>query len=120
MLRAKNSICVAAAPLLALVLAACDQPSALRATGWSDPALMHKINAAYAARDTCLERHVVPADANNSSAQAIAAAAALSCQSQTNALIAVSNPYGDPRVTASIVRDSDFRALRFVLKARGQ
>jgi hypothetical protein len=106
--------------LLPLLLAACEQASAWKAGGWTDPGLMHKINRAYEARDTCLERHVVPADANNSSAQAIAAAAALSCQSETNALIAVSNPYGDPRVTAAIMRDSDFRALRFVLKARGQ
>jgi hypothetical protein len=106
--------------LLPLLLAACEEASAWKAGGWSDPSLMHKINRAYEARDTCLSKHVVPADANNSSAQAIAAAAALSCQSETNALIAVSNPYGDPRVTASIMRDSDFRALRFVLQARGQ
>jgi hypothetical protein len=106
--------------LLPLLLAGCEQPSSWKAGGWTDPARMHKINRAYEARDNCLERHVVPSDANNSSAQAIAAAAALSCQSETNALIAVSNPYGDPRVTAAIMRDSDFRALRYVLKARGQ
>lgn len=106
--------------LLPLLLAGCEQASAWKAGGWTDPRLMHKINHAYEARDNCLSRHVVPSDANNSSAQAIAAAAALSCQSETNALIAISNPYGDPRVSAAIMRDSDFRALRFVLQARGQ
>lgn len=110
----------AAAALLPLLLAACEQPSSWKAGGWTNPALMHKINAAYAARDACLSKHVVPADANNSSAQAIGAAAALSCQPETNELIALSNPYGDPRVSAAIQRDSEFRAVGFVLKARGQ
>jgi hypothetical protein len=116
---AKSSI-VAAAVLLPLLLGACEQASSWKAGGWTNPALMHKINRAYEARDACLSRHVVPADANNSSAQAIGAAAALSCQSETNELISLSNPYGDPRVSAAIRRDSEFRAVGFVLKARGQ
>jgi hypothetical protein len=115
-----NRTVLAVAVLLSLPLAACEQASSWKPGGWSDPALMHRINRAYEARDNCLSKHIVPNDANNSSAQAIAAAAALSCQSETNALIAVSNPYGDPRVTAAITRDSEFRALRFVLEARSQ
>jgi epoxyqueuosine reductase QueG len=38
---------------------------------------------------------------------------------ETNQLIAVTNPYQDPQVTAAILKDSDSKATRFVMLARG-
>ncbi|WP_289295409.1 hypothetical protein [uncultured Reyranella sp.] len=110
----------AALILFPLMLGGCEAASSLRAAGLSDPKLMKSINDAYEARDNCLTANIHLADSGNASAQSLAATAAASCQTQTDVLISLSNPYGDPRVTAAIQKDSNFRALRYVLKARGQ
>lgn len=110
----------AAIVLLPWLLSACDQASALQQAGYSDVKTVQRIDKAFAERDACLARNAVPFDSNNSSAQAIARAVALACQPETDRLIAVSAPYGDLRVAAAIRHDSDFRALGYVLKARGQ
>jgi hypothetical protein len=46
-------------------------------------------------------------------------AAALSCQGETERLIVAANPDYDRKVTASIRQDTEFRALKYVLQARG-
>ena len=50
---------------------------------------------------------------------AIARAVALSCMPETDKLIALTNPFHDPRVTAAILKDNDSKAARYVLLARG-
>ena len=117
MKRARLSL-QAAWVLLPLVLAGCEAASSLKGAGYSTPNQTRHINAAFKERDECLAKNVVPSDANNSSAETIARAAALVCQPETERLIALSNPYSDPRITAAIQKDSDFRALGYVLKAR--
>jgi hypothetical protein len=106
--------------LLPLALAGCEAATSLRGAGLSDPLRMKSIDQAFEARDNCLVENIHLADVYAGSAQSLAATAAASCQTQTDALISVSNPYGDPRVTAAIQKDSSFRAMGFVLKARGQ
>jgi hypothetical protein len=39
---------------------------------------------------------------------------------ETQKLVDVSNRDGDPRAAAAIRKDSEFRAMGYVLKARGQ
>jgi len=41
------------------------------------------------------------------------------CQSQTDHLIAVSNPRRDPKIAAAIRQDSEFRALGYVSRTNG-
>jgi len=106
--------------LLPLLLGGCEAASSLRAAGLSDPLRMKSINDAFEARDNCLAANVHLSDAYGASAQSLAATAAASCQTQTDVLISLSNPYGDPRIAEAIQRDSSFRAMGFVLKARGQ
>ena len=106
--------------VLPLLLGGCEAASSLRAAGLSDPQRMKSINDAFEARDNCLVANIHLADVYAGSAQSLAATAAASCQTQTDVLISFSNPHGDPRVTAAIQKDSSFRAMGFVLKARGQ
>ena len=53
-------------------------------------------------------------------AAAVARAVAQSCVAQTEKLVEVSNRDGDPRVAEFIRQDSEFRAMGYVLRARGQ
>ena len=39
---------------------------------------------------------------------------------ETDNLIAITNPFQDPKVTSAILKDSDSKALRYVLLARGE
>lgn len=119
-MKAKRTILQATVVALPLLLGGCEAASSLRGAGLSDPKLMKSINDAYEARDNCLTANIHLADSGSASAQSLAATAAASCQTQTDVLNSLSNPYGDPRVTAAIQKDSNFRALRYVLKARGQ
>jgi len=110
----------AALVLLPLLLGGCEAATSLRGAGLSDPNLSKSIDAAFEARDNCLAANVHLSDAYGGSAQSLAATAAASCQTQTDLLNALSNPYGDPRITEAIQKDSSFRAMGYVLKARGQ
>ncbi len=118
-MKATRTSLQAAMVLLPVLLGGCEAASSMRGAGWSDPKLMKSINDAYEARDNCLVANIHLADAF-ASAQSLAAQAAASCQTQTDVLNALSNPYGDPRITAAIQQDSSFRAMGYVLKARGQ
>ena len=76
------------------------------------------INKSYEARDTCLKQKAVDGMASADPAE-LASAAAVACQSETDRLITAANPDGDSKVTASIRHDTEFRALKYVLQARG-
>jgi hypothetical protein len=85
-----------------------------------DGRLTTKINTAYAARDACLARNVASDSAGGGDAEVVARAVAQACTEETEKLVEVSNRDGDPRVANRIRRDSEFRAMGYVLKARGQ
>jgi len=84
----------------------------------SDGRLNSKINTAYAERDACLAKNA--ATDNLADAAAAARTAATACTEETEKLVGVVNRDGDPHVTEAIRQDSEFRAMGFVLRARGQ
>ncbi|MFO1160126.1 MAG: hypothetical protein U1E60_14890 [Reyranellaceae bacterium] len=86
----------------------------------SDGRLQTKIDTSYEARDKCLAKAAAANDISNSDMQTIANAVALACSAETEKLVEVSNRDGDPKVTSAIRKDSEFRAMGYVLKARGQ
>ena len=100
--------------LLVLFLTACEG-SFIRV---EDPGRKVAINKSYEARDTCLKHNAADGTAGTDPAP-LASAAALACQRETDRLITASNPDGDSKVTASIRHDTEFRALKYVLQARG-
>ena len=105
--------------VLALSLGACHSASVFKGAGYSDPRLSGRIEQAYEARDACLARNAAPSVSGESDVAAIARAVALSCMPETDKLIALTNPFPDPRVTAAILKDNDSKAARYVLLARG-
>ena len=100
--------------LLVLSLTACEG-SFFRA---EDLGRKVEINKSYEARDTCLKHKAADGMASADPAE-LASTAALACQSETDRLITAANPDGDSKVTASIRHDTEFRALKYVLQARG-
>ena len=77
-----------------------------------------EINKSYEARDICLKHHAADGT-TGADPTALASAAALACQSETDRLITAANPDRDGKVTASIRQDTEFRALKYVMQARG-
>jgi hypothetical protein len=102
--------------LLVLPLSACAGAYATP----SDGRLKTRIDTAFAARDACLARNVASDSAAGADAAAVARAVAQGCVAETEKLVEVSNRDGDPRVADAIRRDSEFRAMGYVLRARGQ
>jgi hypothetical protein len=102
--------------LLALPLGAC---AGAYATS-SDGRLKTRIDRAYEARDACLARNAAGEAAAIADTAAAARAVALACIPETEKLVEVSNRDGDPRVADAIRKDSEFRAMGSVLRARGQ
>ncbi len=86
----------------------------------SDGRLQSRIDDAYKARDACLAKSAGSDGTLSLDAAAVAQAAALACTAETDKLIEISNRDGDPTVAARIRRDSEFRAMGYVLRARGQ
>jgi hypothetical protein len=86
----------------------------------SDGRLTSRIDKQYAARDACLAKNATADDISNSDAATIARAMALACAPETEKLIEISNRDGDPTVANAIRKDSEFRAMGYVLRARGQ
>lgn len=115
----RRSIQAALAALM-LSLGACNSASMLKGAGYSDPRLSGRIEDAYEARDACLARNAAPSISGERDVVTIAKAVALSCKPETDKLIAVTNPFQDPKVTAAILKDSDGKAMRYVLLARGE
>ena len=99
--------------LLVLLLSACGNTS-------GDGRRTANIDKAYKVRDACLARNAAAADINNSDPATVAHAVALACSPETEQLLAAANRDGDSKVAAAIRKDSEFRAMGYVLKAHGQ
>jgi hypothetical protein len=78
-----------------------------------------QIEKSYEARDTCLKTQAVADGTESADPTTLAHAAALACQHQTDQLITAANTDGDARVTESIRQDTEFRAIKYIMKARG-
>lgn len=79
-----------------------------------------EINKSYEARDTCLKSKAGDGTTTGGIDPAtLASAAAIACQGETDRLITAANPDHDSKVTASIRHDTEFRAKKYVLQARG-
>ena len=102
--------------LAALSIAACEG-SFVRA---GDLGRKVNIDRRYEARDACLARNAAADGTSGEDAATLAHAVALSCSAQTDQLIAASDLSGDAKVAASIRQDSEFRAMKYVMQARGQ
>ncbi len=105
-----------AAVFLALLLSGC--AGAYHTS--SDGRLETRINNAYKARDACLAKNAAADVTTSADAGTIARAVSLACASETEKLVEVSNRDGDPKVASAIRKDSEFRAMGFVVRARGQ
>ena len=99
-----------------LLLAACEG-SFVRA---GDLGRKANIEKSYEARDACLARNAAADGVGTEDPAMLAHAVALSCSTETDKLIAASDLSGDTKVANQIRKDSEFRALGFVMKARGQ
>jgi hypothetical protein len=77
-----------------------------------------EIKKSYEARDTCLKNKAVDGTAAVDPST-LASTAAHACQGETDRLITAANPDRDSKVTASIRQDTEFRAMKYVLQARG-
>lgn len=78
------------------------------------------IDKNYEARDACLSRNAAADGTSTEDPTTLAHAVALACSAETDKLISASDLSGDAKIAASIRKDSEFRALGFVMKARGQ
>lgn len=107
----------AALVLVALSAAACAGPE-LAPFGAVTPA-QQLIDNAFADRNACLASNASYSNGGSSDEAAKARAVVAACQSQIDQLIMVSNPHRDPKITASIRQDSEFRALGYVSRVRG-
>jgi hypothetical protein len=102
--------------LVVLLLAACEG-SFVRS---GDLGRKVNIEKSYEARDACLARNAAADGVGTEDPTTLAHAAALACSAETDKLIAASDLSGDTKVANQIRQDSEFRALGFVMKARGQ
>jgi hypothetical protein len=101
--------------LFVLLLGACEGSFIAVGDRWHTP----RISEAYAARDACLARR---ASAESPSLDATAAAreVARGCASETEKLVGLTNRDGDAKVAANIRENTEFRAMGYVMRARGQ
>lgn len=101
---------------LALLLGACE--GSFVTVG--DVGRKTKIERSYEARDACFARNAA-AEATSSADPATAAQSIVTaCASETEKLVEASNRDGDTKVAGAIRDDSGRRAMRYVMKARGQ
>lgn len=78
-----------------------------------------EINKSYEARDTCLKQQASADGTTGIDPATLAHAAALACAKETDRLIMAANTDGDSKVTLSIRQDTEFRARKYILQARG-
>ncbi|MFO1160127.1 MAG: hypothetical protein U1E60_14895 [Reyranellaceae bacterium] len=71
-------------------------------------------------RNACLARNAAADVTTDSDATTIARAVALACSPETEKLVAAVNRDGDSKVSTAIRQDAEFRAMGYVLRARGQ
>jgi hypothetical protein len=86
----------------------------------SDGRLATRINNAYAARDACLAKNATSDLGLSLDTAQAAQAVSQACVPETEKLVEISNRDGDPKVADAIRRDSEFRAMGYVLRARGE
>ena len=79
-----------------------------------------EIDRSYEARDNCLSRHAAADGTSTTDPITLAQAITVACQPETDKLISASDQTGDSKVAASIRRDTEFRAMKYILQARGQ
>ncbi len=79
-----------------------------------------KIDKSFEARDACLAKNAAADVTSDADAATIARAVALACAPETEKLVDATNRDGDAQVAASIRQNSEFRAMKYVMKARGQ
>lgn len=104
----------AALALVTLSLGACQAGHHFaESRGW-------KIEDQAEARNACLARGAEAFATDNSDASSSAQAVALACKPQTDKLIVLMNQSWDPKVAAAMEKDAEFRAVGYILKARGQ
>ncbi|MGD9883353.1 MAG: hypothetical protein AB7F22_18375 [Reyranella sp.] len=72
------------------------------------------------ARDDCLSRNASADIIPSTDPATIARAVALACSEETDRLVTAINRDGDTKVTLAIRQNSEFRAMGYVLRARGQ
>jgi hypothetical protein len=75
---------------------------------------------AYAARDTCLEKNVTADLTDSADNQTVAHTVAVACSTETEKLVAILNSGGDAKVADAVRKNSEARAMKYVLQARGQ
>ena len=79
-----------------------------------------KIDKSYEARDTCLAKNANADGTGDADATTLAHAVALACAPETEKLVEASNLDGDAKVADAIRQNSEYRAVKYVMKARGQ
>jgi hypothetical protein len=78
------------------------------------------IDRAYQARDACLEKNAAADTAGSVDNQIAAHAVAAACAPEIEKLVAATNSGGDAKVADAVRKNSDARAMKYVLQARGQ
>lgn len=101
--------------LLVLLLAGCEG-SFVRP---GDVGKTARIERTYEARDACLVKNAAADGTSTTDAQTLAHAVAMACAAETEKLVEAANT-GDPKVSDAIRKDSDFRAMKYVMQARKQ
>jgi hypothetical protein len=101
---------------LALLLSACEGSFVTV----SDVGRKAKIDKTYEARDACLARNANADGTGSTDATTLAHAVALACAPETEKLVDASNRDGDANVAEAIRQNSEFRAMKYVMKSRGQ
>lgn len=86
----------------------------------SDLGRKTKVDNSYQARDSCLKKNAAADGTSAADPTTLAHAVAMACASQTEALVEATNRDGDTRISESIRQDSEFRAMKYVLRARNQ
>jgi peptidyl-tRNA hydrolase len=101
---------------LALVLGGCEESFFSVGDRWHTP----RINEAYHDRDACMAKSAATEAPGAIDATAAARAVAEACASQTEKLVQISNRDGDSKVAGNIRDNSQFRAMGYVMRSRGQ
>lgn len=78
------------------------------------------VDRSYQARDACLAKNAAADGTSTADPATLAHAVAMVCAPETDKLIEAANRDGDAKIATSIRQDSEFRAMRYVMKARGQ
>ena len=79
-----------------------------------------QIKKTYEAREACLAKNAAADGTTATDPATLAHAVAMACASETETLVIASNFDGDATVAANIRQDSAFRAMKYVMRARGQ